>query len=82
VVANDRLSTGGVMEINGTSLSVVTYGNLISDAVANTNTLPVYQMGASPPLGVQQLTGLKMNFNALAHPPGRPHRHQRGLREG
>jgi hypothetical protein len=66
VVANDRLSTGGVMELNSTSLSVVTYGNLISDAVAGTGTLPVYQLGASPPAGVQQLTGLKMNFNRLA----------------
>jgi hypothetical protein len=66
VVANDRLSTGGVMELNSTSLSVVTYGNLISDAVAGTGTLPVYQLGASPPAGVQQLTSLKMNFNRLA----------------
>ncbi|MCZ6444717.1 MAG: PilC/PilY family type IV pilus protein, partial [Planctomycetota bacterium] len=66
IVANDHLSTGGVMEINSTSLSVLTYGSLISDAVAGTGNLPVYQMGANPPDGVQQLTSLKMNFNALA----------------
>jgi outer membrane protein assembly factor BamB len=73
-VTNTWLSPGGVLEINGTSLSVARYNNLfksyLTDTLAEGESFPVYKL--DPPTaserdaGVVQLISLKLSFDAFA----------------
>lgn len=73
-VANSELSPGGVLEINGTSLSVVNYHGLLnrylSGGMAAGESFPVYKLGVPTPAqaasGVVQLISLKLSFDAFA----------------
>jgi hypothetical protein len=73
-IANTELSPGGVLEINGTSISVTAYHDLQRRYLAGTMTaqesFPIYKR--NPPsvaelaAGVTQLTSLKLSFDAFA----------------
>jgi len=73
-VANTELSPGGVLEINGTSLSVSKYHRLLRRYLAGVmdpgESFPIYKLG--PPTlgeaanGVVQLISLKLSFDAFA----------------
>jgi hypothetical protein len=73
-VANTILSPGGVLEINGTSLGMTTYHDLMKHYLTGTlgagESFPVYKL--NPPTaaeatnGVVQLFSLKLSFDAYA----------------
>ncbi len=68
IIGNSALNSSAVIEINGTSYGAQAYESLVAAHVADpsANPLPVYQLGPNPPAGVQQLTSLKVSFDAFA----------------
>jgi hypothetical protein len=67
-VANAQLTPGAIIEINGVSMPVTAYAQLVRAYLANpaANPLPVYQLGPNPPAGVQRLTSFKLTFDYRA----------------
>ncbi|HVS25030.1 MAG TPA: PilC/PilY family type IV pilus protein, partial [Gammaproteobacteria bacterium] len=73
-IANSALSPGGVLEINGASLTVTAYQALVNRFLSHTllagEKFPVYKLTPPTPAeataGVQQLKSLKMSFDAFA----------------
>ena len=73
-ISNENLSPGGVLEINGASISVVQYGELLDRYLTGTlgggETMPVFTLDVPTPAqvtqGVQQLFGLKLSFDSFA----------------
>jgi len=73
-VANTDLSPGGVLEINGTSISVVNYRALenryLTGTLAPSESFPVYKRNkpsdSEASNGVVQLLSLKLSFDAFA----------------
>ncbi|MCH8930494.1 MAG: hypothetical protein IIA98_06195 [Proteobacteria bacterium] len=70
-VANENLSPGGVLEINGGSMSVGTYRKLVDDYLKDpTKPLPRYKLDVPTVVeaaaGIQQLTSLKLSFDTFA----------------
>ncbi len=73
-VANQELSPGGVLDINGTSIGVVDYRSLLDRYLTGTlgpgEVFPQYKLVPPTPAetlaGVQQLFSLKLSFDAFA----------------
>ena len=73
-IANTELSPGGRLEINSTSIAVTDYedilGRYLTGKLKDWEAFPVYKLGkptaAQTAAGVQQLTSLKISFDAFA----------------
>ncbi|MCZ6912897.1 MAG: PilC/PilY family type IV pilus protein [Proteobacteria bacterium] len=73
-VANQNLSPGGVLEINGASMGVGVYGELMERYLSGTllpgESFPRYKLdaptAAEASAGIQRLTSLKLSFDAFA----------------
>jgi len=73
-LANSELSPGGRLEINSTSIAVTDYqdilGRYLTGKLKDWESFPIYTLGeptaSQTAAGVQQLTSLKMSFDAFA----------------